>query len=82
MRHAQAFGLTLKEVNAALDLRRGGRPPCVVVTQLLDEHLAETERRINELQALRDTLCSARSQDLEAARLLLTDFFARSLPPM
>jgi MerR family copper efflux transcriptional regulator len=61
IRQAQALGLTLKEIKTILDVRRGGRAPCALVAHLLDEHLAETERRIAELQELRAALRTTRA---------------------
>ncbi|ALV33204.1 hypothetical protein AS200_15070 [Streptomyces sp. CdTB01] len=59
IRQAQALGLTLKEIKTVLDTQRDGRSPCTLVTRLLDRHLAEAERRIAELHALRDALHTA-----------------------
>lgn len=56
IRSAQAAGLSLAEIRDVLAIRDGGRPPCAHVTQLLDQHLADVERRIAELTATRATL--------------------------
>ncbi|WP_336048078.1 MerR family DNA-binding protein [Streptomyces sp. CA2R101] len=44
-----------------------GEQPCGLVTSLLDEHLAEIDQRIADLQALRGTLRSARDRADQAA---------------
>ncbi|MEU6089849.1 MerR family DNA-binding protein [Streptomyces sp. NPDC047085] len=45
-----------------LDTGRGGHPTCSILAQLLDKHLAETERRIAELQLLRALQQNARDR--------------------
>jgi DNA-binding transcriptional MerR regulator len=67
IRQAQALGLSLKEIKEVLDLQRQGEQPCGHVTDLLDQHLADLERRIADLQALRTTLQHARAQADQAA---------------
>ncbi|MFE1961518.1 MerR family DNA-binding protein [Streptomyces sp. NPDC059479] len=67
IRQAQALGLSLKEIKAVLDLQRGGERPCDFVTSLLDQHLADIDRRIADLEALRETLQGARAQADQAA---------------
>ncbi|MCY0929322.1 MerR family DNA-binding protein [Streptomyces sp. H27-H1] len=67
IRQAQALGLSLKEIKRILDLQRQGVQPCDLVTSLLDEHLAEIDRRIEDLQTLRETLKSARDRADQAA---------------
>ncbi|MEU9010720.1 heavy metal-responsive transcriptional regulator [Streptomyces sp. NPDC048479] len=62
IRQAQALGLSLKEIKEILDLQRRGEQPCGLVSNLLDQHLADIERRIADLQALRTTLQNARAQ--------------------
>ena len=56
VRHAQAAGLTLREVAQVLAIRSEGRPPCVHVTGVLHQHLSQVETRLAELQATRDEL--------------------------
>ena len=67
IRQAQTLGLSLKEIKRILDLQRQGQQPCELVTGLLDEHLAEIDRRIADLQALRVTLQGARDRAGQAA---------------
>ncbi|MFD7404171.1 MerR family DNA-binding protein [Streptomyces sp. NPDC059866] len=61
IRRAQLLGLPLKDIKNVLDAHHDGRSPCPLVTHLLDMRLAETEHRISELQALRDSLHVARA---------------------
>lgn len=56
IRTAQTAGLSLAEVRGILAVRDGGQPPCAHVTALLDQHLADVEHRIAELQATRAML--------------------------
>lgn len=67
IRQAQSLGLSLKEIKDILDLQRRGEQPCGLVTDLLDKHLADIDRRIADLQALRTTLQQARAQADQAA---------------
>ncbi|WP_329107169.1 heavy metal-responsive transcriptional regulator [Streptomyces sp. NBC_01439] len=67
IRQAQALGLSLKEIKDILDLQRRGEQPCGLVTSLLDQHLADIDRRIADLQALRTTLRTARATAGQAA---------------
>lgn len=67
IRQAQTLGLSLKEIKRILGLQRQGQQPCELVTSLLDEHLAEIDRRIADLRALRETLQTARDRADQAA---------------
>lgn len=58
VRHAQAAGLSLREVGQVLAIRDEGRAPCVHVRGLLDHHLAEIDRRLAELGAARAELAT------------------------
>src|SRR5438477_11979803 len=49
IRHAQAAGLTLDAIRQILDIRDGAQPPCVHVTGLIAQRLAEVETRLAEL---------------------------------
>lgn len=56
IRHAQAAGLTLEQIRQVLDIRDSGQPPCVHVTGLIGQRLAEVEGRLAELSRARDQL--------------------------
>ncbi len=58
IRHAQAAGLTLGHIRQVLDIRGGGQPPCVHVTGLISQRLAEVEARLAELARARDQLAA------------------------
>jgi MerR family transcriptional regulator, copper efflux regulator len=56
IRHAQAAGLTLAAIRQVLEIRDGGQPPCVHVTELISRRLAEVDARLAELTRARDQL--------------------------
>jgi len=56
IKQAQAAGLTLRQIGEILEVRDGGRPPCLHVAALVDERLAEVEQRLSELRRSRDQL--------------------------
>src|SRR6516164_4946329 len=58
IRHAQAAGLTLDAIRQVLEVRDGGQPPCVHVTGLIAQRLAEVEARLAELARTRDQLAA------------------------
>jgi DNA-binding transcriptional MerR regulator len=49
IRYAQAAGLTLQAIRQVLEVRDGGQPPCVQVTELIARRLTEVEVRLAEL---------------------------------
>lgn len=67
VRRAQASGLTLAQIRGVLAIRDDGRPPCSHVADLVDERLADIDRRLRELQHTRDELHGIRRRldDLE-----------------
>jgi DNA-binding transcriptional MerR regulator len=56
IRQAQAAGFTLADIRGVLAIRDSGRAPCQHVSVLIDEQLAQVERRIAELTRARDAL--------------------------
>lgn len=56
IRHAQAAGLTLRQIGEVLAVRDGGRAPCRHVADLVADRLDEVERRLRELWDTRDQL--------------------------
>lgn len=50
----QAAGLTLAEIREVIAVRDRSGPPCRHVTDLLDAHAGDLDRRIAELSTMRD----------------------------
>jgi DNA-binding transcriptional MerR regulator len=59
---AQAAGLTLAEIRQIIAVRDRSGPPCRHVTDLLDAHAADLQRRIAELTALRAEVSRLRNR--------------------
>lgn len=79
VRRALAIGFSLDEIARIVRQRDAGTPPCRSVRKLADEKLAELDRRIAEMLALREELAEvigewdvrlAATRDGEPARLL------------
>ncbi|CAN5785861.1 Cu(I)-responsive transcriptional regulator [soil metagenome] len=60
IRQAKALDLTLAEIRDVIDLQRQESAPCGRVTELLDNHVAEIDRKLADLRQLRRTLAGAR----------------------
>lgn len=58
IRDAAAARLTLAQIRGILDIRDHGQAPCQHVTDLIDEHLSQVQRRLAELTQARDALIS------------------------
>jgi Hg(II)-responsive transcriptional regulator len=56
VRRAQELGFTLAEVETLLQLADGGPERCEAAQALANERLAELERKIASLRAMRDSL--------------------------
>ncbi len=56
IRKAQALGFSLDEVKRILTLRAHGAEPCARVVAIAKATLSETESKLRELTALRDSL--------------------------
>jgi MerR family copper efflux transcriptional regulator len=56
IRDAQATGLTLTEIGSVLNLRRGGEGTCQHVIGLLERHLGDLDRHIENLHETREQL--------------------------
>jgi MerR family Zn(II)-responsive transcriptional regulator of zntA len=65
IRRSQRAGLTLAQIREVLAIRDGGEPPCSHVQRLLAERLADLDRQLAELTALRATVSGL--QDRAAA---------------
>lgn len=68
IRQAKAVGLRLNEIGRILELQRAGRRPCPTVLDLLDQRIADIDRTIADLRALRHTMTATRSRATVAAR--------------
>jgi DNA-binding transcriptional MerR regulator len=53
VRQAQGFGFTLEEIKEVMVVRRRGEAPCAHVRSLLHRKVAELDRKIEDLIALR-----------------------------
>lgn len=58
IRKAQALGLPLEEIREVLQLAEGGACPCGRVQAVLQERLAEVDRRLGELRSFRRALAA------------------------
>ncbi len=69
IRHAQAAGLTLRQIREILLVRDGGHAPCGHVADLVGHRLDEVEQRLRELHATRTQLrlLKQRLDDLDPA---------------
>ena len=56
IRDGQASGLSLAEIGAILDMRDRGEQTCGHVLALLESHVAEIDRQIDQLQVTRHRL--------------------------
>ncbi|MFG2684115.1 MerR family DNA-binding protein [Streptomyces sp. NPDC048392] len=50
IRDAQGAGLSLADIPSVLDVRDSGEAPCAHVTALIEQRLADIERRMAELR--------------------------------
>jgi MerR family copper efflux transcriptional regulator len=75
IRQARGLGLSLDQIHTIMALRRTGVPPNEDVIALLRTRLGEIERRVSDLQSLRDALAdtlevvTSRAQRGENVRL-------------
>jgi DNA-binding transcriptional MerR regulator len=60
IRRARALDLSLDDIAAILTLRGGGTAPCPAVRGMLDIRIADIDKAITELQALRVSLTATR----------------------
>jgi MerR family Zn(II)-responsive transcriptional regulator of zntA len=58
IRRSQRAGLTLAQIREVLAIRDGGDAPCAHVQRLLAERLADLDRQLAELTALRATVAA------------------------
>lgn len=68
IRQAKAVGLRLEEIGRIIDLDRAGSQPCSTVIGLLDQRLADVDRKLADLNDLRATLANAKLRADDAMR--------------
>lgn len=69
IRNAQAAAFTLTQIRTILDVRDRGEAPCAHVTRLIEERLADVNRRMAELRQTRQHLrqLARRAEELDPA---------------
>lgn len=60
IRHAQAAGLTLRQIGEIVAIRDGGQAPCGHAAGLVDERLTDVEARLHLLEQTRTALRALR----------------------
>ena len=68
VRRAQALGITLKEIKPLLDVAVRGEQPCLDVQKVARSHLNEINKKIRELEALRNELRALLRQKIGPTR--------------
>jgi len=58
IRKAKGLGLTLKEIQAILEIYDSGKPPCRSFQRLLQDHFRRIDTQIQHLRSLRGDLCN------------------------
>ena len=83
IRHAQAAGLTLRQIREVLTIHDDGQAPCVHVAELVADRLADAERRLHELRKTRAQLrkIHQRLGDLDPAQCQPTSICSAIQPP-
>jgi Hg(II)-responsive transcriptional regulator len=56
VKRAQPLGFTLREIESLLELAAGGPESCDAARLLANEKIAELDRKLEELRAMRDSL--------------------------
>lgn len=76
IKRAQSFGFSLDEVRRILSLQGQGGTTCRTVLSIAEATLAETEAKLRELQAFRDSLATnvRRWKRLPARRKCAAEF--------
>ena len=59
---AQRLGFSLAEITEILAFRERGQPPCTYVLDVLQRQVRDLDRRIAELQDLRDELAALKAK--------------------
>lgn len=61
IRQGQRLGLTLSEIGEILSVQDAGKTPCAKVLQVIDRHIEQIDRTLDDLRRLRQTLVDAQS---------------------
>lgn len=67
MKHCRALDMSLKEIEALLALEHNPEQNCHTVNQLIDQHILDITRKINDLEQLKTQLKRLRNQCLETS---------------
>lgn len=62
IRHAQAAGLTLRQIGEIVAIRDDGHAPCTHAADLVDQRLTDVEARLDELEQTRASLQDLRQR--------------------
>lgn len=60
IRKAQQLGFTLKEIRKIFEKSRTGQTPCPLVREILERHVVENSKRLEEVAALQRNMERAR----------------------
>lgn len=61
IRQAKRLGLRLDEIGRVLELQRSDEQPCSTVLELLNDRIADIDRTMADLRALRKVMMTARA---------------------
>lgn len=65
IRQCRTLDLSLQEIRTLLEVRDNPSSPCLVASQVLDEHIRHVETRLGQLQELASQLYALRAQCLD-----------------
>jgi DNA-binding transcriptional MerR regulator len=56
IKKARALGMSIEEIRKIFDIREKGNMPCCTVVSMLEKHLNDTEKKIEELTEFKNNL--------------------------
>lgn len=56
IKKARALGMSIEEIKKIFEIREKGNMPCCTVVSMLERHLIETEKKIQELTEFKNNL--------------------------
>ncbi len=56
VKKARALGMSIEEIRKIFDIREKGNMPCCTVVSMLEKHLNDTEKKIEELTEFKNNL--------------------------